>query len=254
MKISAIIPTKNRINFLKESLNSVFNQKRKPDEVIIVFDHDATFLKFHKELEIFLSSKFVKLRCVQNKFKRGVCGARNYGSHVASGNFLAFLDDDDLWHEDYLKIAEKYLSKGTDVFCASFSEINNDKIVPEKTAPPILRKEDFYTKNPGLRGSNLVIKKSLYKKIKGFDLFLPAMNDLDFGIRLSKIKNIKYNSTKQRLVYFRNHSGPRLSTPKSRNRTMGVRRFYQRYKNSMTQKQREKYKRHVYYLWQIIIK
>lgn len=56
---------------------------------------------------------------------------------------------------------------------------------PSKSAPDVLLPELFLTRNPGLGGSNLIIKRSLYRDLGGFDESFPACNDMDFCLRLS---------------------------------------------------------------------
>ena len=95
MKISCIIPTYNRKEFLVEAVNSVLSQTRKPDEIIIVNNGDE---------RVFLSDKLSKHVKVYDIVRNaGASQTRNFGAGVATGDYLAFLDDDDLWGSDYLK-------------------------------------------------------------------------------------------------------------------------------------------------------
>ena len=95
LTISVVIPTLNtRPKFLNEALNSIEKQTYKPLEVIIVNNGE-------KDLDIKRTSlNICKFKII---FKGGVAQARNFGACFAKGDYIAFLDDDDLWGIDYLK-------------------------------------------------------------------------------------------------------------------------------------------------------
>jgi glycosyltransferase involved in cell wall biosynthesis len=248
MKIAVIIPTFNRPHYLYEALNSIILQKRAPDEVIVVDDSKKRFNSNKKKFLELFGERF-NLKYIKNLGKKGACGARNFGAEESACEVLAFLDDDDFWGKDYLKVIEKEFNKGKNVVCSSFYEVTSKGIFPEKNAPKKLSVHDFFLRNPGVRGSNLAVSKKIFLKINGFDESLPSMNDLDFGIRLSKERSIKYSGLSKRLVYFRNHLGKRLSSTKSYAKRLGVKRFYSKYSSEMSLDEKDKYKRHVYYLW-----
>jgi glycosyltransferase involved in cell wall biosynthesis len=93
--ISIIIPTYNRNNLLKFTLNSILIQTYSNFEVIIVDDgsvlpFDKEYLKIDKRLKYFY------------KLNEGVAASRNFGLSLAGGDFIAFLDDDDTYEQDFL--------------------------------------------------------------------------------------------------------------------------------------------------------
>ncbi len=95
-RISVIIPTFNRRDYVCEAINSVLNQSSSPFEVIVVDDGstDGT-----PELLRCFGSR-IRLHQQPNK---GVSAARNAGILLAAGEWVAFLDSDDVWEIDYLK-------------------------------------------------------------------------------------------------------------------------------------------------------
>ena len=102
---SIVIPTFNQSNFLKESLNSVFNQDFKNFEVIVVdnFSKDKTqqVIKSYKEKIIY--------RRIRNN---GVIAkSRNIGIKKSRGKWIAFLDSDDYWSKSKLSKVFNYLKK-----------------------------------------------------------------------------------------------------------------------------------------------
>ncbi|MDW8094450.1 MAG: glycosyltransferase [Caldimicrobium sp.] len=91
---SILIPTYNRLNFLKEALNSVFNQTfTGPYEVIVVDDgsQDGTW----EFLENLAKTKD-NLKILRHPENRGVASARNSALSLVKGEYLLFLDSDDL--------------------------------------------------------------------------------------------------------------------------------------------------------------
>ena len=99
MKISfsVIITTYNRNRLLKRSIDSVLNQSLQPKEIIIINNY------FKDIRKIFKSNK---IKIYKPKYTTDVANGRNLGAKLAKGNYLAYLDDDDYWHKDYLKISK----------------------------------------------------------------------------------------------------------------------------------------------------
>ncbi|MBK9282719.1 MAG: glycosyltransferase family 2 protein [Sphingobacteriaceae bacterium] len=90
--VSFIIPTHNRANILKECLQSVVSQTYKNIEVIVVNDHSTDdTLNILEEYQ----SNYGFFRFINNDGK-GVSAARNLGIRIAKGDYIAFMDDDDI--------------------------------------------------------------------------------------------------------------------------------------------------------------
>ena len=96
MNISVVIPSYNRKDFLKRSIDSAINQTKKPLEVIVVDDGstDGT--------ETMIKSDYDFVKFIKQKNK-GVSAARNIGIKVSIGEWICFLDSDDEWKEDKLE-------------------------------------------------------------------------------------------------------------------------------------------------------
>lgn len=98
-KVSVIIPFYSNKEWLIEALNSVKNQTYKNYEIIIVDDGS------HEDLTG-LTDDALLISLNENK---GVSNARNIGMENTSGNFIAFLDSDDIWTSDKLEKQIKYM-------------------------------------------------------------------------------------------------------------------------------------------------
>ena len=99
MQFSIILPTFNRAHMIHEAITSVFNQTYKNWELIIVDDgsNDSTKKIIKKYTE---KDKRVRYLYQKNKERSA---ARNYGVREAKGNWICFLDSDDIYHINHLE-------------------------------------------------------------------------------------------------------------------------------------------------------
>lgn len=111
LKVSVIITVCNRYDFLQEAIVSALGQQLAPLEVLVV--DDGSEAKHHQKiLEIANSHERVELiRLEQNA---GVSHARNYGAKCASGDYVLFLDDDDVLAQGYLSDVETWMEAQPD--------------------------------------------------------------------------------------------------------------------------------------------
>lgn len=123
MKISVIIPTYNRRNVVMNAVNSVLNQQASGlDFEIIVSDDgssDKTFELFKKNNK--------KIRYFYHKVNSGVNVARNLGIKEAKGDYVLFLDSDDVLTPDCFAILERKLDKLSSVNLFGTVEIKTGK-------------------------------------------------------------------------------------------------------------------------------
>ena len=112
-RVSVVIPTFNRRQTLQLAIDSILNQTLPVDEIVVVDDGstDGTFE--------WLSQSFAQIRTprvviVQQK-NGGPSAARNAGIERASGQLIAFLDDDDTWHPDKMQRQLGVLAEHPDI-------------------------------------------------------------------------------------------------------------------------------------------
>ena len=102
-EVSVIIPTHNRPEFLKRSIKSVLDQSYQDLELIIVDDGSKPTAQ-----NIVDSFQDSRIRFIRQEVSRGGGTTRNIGIRAATGNFIAFLDDDDEWVPNKLAIQMEY--------------------------------------------------------------------------------------------------------------------------------------------------
>lgn len=221
MKVTCIIPTIGRSDFLLEAVNSVIQQKGiEIEEIIIINNGNA--VNPHK----FSDGRIKVYNIVPFA---GVSQARNFGAALASNELLTFLDDDDLWPEEYLtKIFDNW-SNDIDLCITRLDKLVNGNIMPyKKITTGDLSLDSIFIRNPGVTGSNIFVKKSVFFKVGGFDVRLKTSEDKDFLINIIDGGfNIKILSDTP--VYHRSHDRERLTNYDSI--LIGMVDFYRKYHN-----------------------
>lgn len=178
--ISIIIPTADRQERVLSLLEKLKEQTLPPKEIIIV-DNGINPVKMHEP-----SYKITVVRTPQ--FRIGPSRARNIGAKSASWDYLAFIDDDDLWEPNYLEMVMQCFQKTrADAVVGQLMRKNQNSQTIEnyKQFPNKLQdqRKVFYS-NPGFGGSNLVIKRQVFLNLNGFDETMPASEDRDLLVRL----------------------------------------------------------------------
>jgi len=184
--ISVIIPYYKKKNFIFKSLKSVLSQSHKEIEVLIIYDDE--------ELDDFLYIKKIikkdnRVKIIKNKFNKGVSASRNIGIKKSKGKFIAFLDADDKWHTNKLKIQLNFMRKNKCLIShTDYKIINNkNKILGYMRAKKRLSYNDLiFSCDIGL--STVMISK----KLKSKALFPNMITKEDFilWLKLSKKFNI----------------------------------------------------------------
>lgn len=204
MEISVIIPTYNRCAFLKEALLSVFNQTFKDYEVI-VYDDGSTD-ETDRMLHTF--KRFYPVKYILSPINKGPAYSRNKAVEASRGNFIAFLDSDDLWLKNKLKIQYTFMREKKVRICQT-DEIwlrNGKKINPMKkhqkfSGDIFERSLDLCLVSP----SAVMFEKSLFEEHGGFDENLIACEDYDLWLRIS-IKEHIYLIAKKLVIKRGGHS------------------------------------------------
>ena len=201
--ISVVIPLYNKAQAIQKTLDSVLAQTYKDFEIVVVDDGstdgsadvaEATLRKFSGHPTGY-GLEFSVIR----KENGGVSSARNAGILAAKGEYVAFLDGDDLWHPEYLETLHQLILDYPDasLYGIGCTTINGDKI-PEDVAPSTLRGEveDVWNNYPGYwTGSSSSSSRARLVEIGLFDTRMTHGEDLDVWWRLLLCGKGAYDST-----------------------------------------------------------
>lgn len=212
VKVSVIIPTFNRNSFLESAIESVLTQTFRDFEIIIV--DDASSDDVHECLKQFDDPR---LKHIRHKVNRGEAGARNTGIENSTGEYIAFLDDDDTWLpekiEQQLSVLENLPAKVAGIYSGY-------------VAIEFSSKKTLYTKVPAMRGdicndllvrnligtpSTVMIRRACIQQAGLFDENLCYGVDHDFYLRIAKHYHFEY--IKKPLVKYTIHEKRLTNNP-----------------------------------------
>ncbi|MCK0472945.1 glycosyltransferase [Halalkalibacter sp. APA_J-10(15)] len=195
MNISAIVPAYNTEKYLRFALNSLINQSYPLAEIIIIDDcsQDDT-LKIAKEFQ----SRFNGLKIIHQIENKGVSSARNIGIKRATGDWILFLDADDIVDKNLLKkqvdILLSQSKSNVDKWVAvypSYEQIDKEgqslgDLIKGKQVPAKESFGYFLLRNQIITPSGLLVKKDVVLDLGGFDESLALNEDWDLWLRMSK--------------------------------------------------------------------
>ncbi len=189
-RISVIIPVFNgRSRFLTDAIQSVLTQTFDDFELILV--DDASTDHTHEVVP-----KHSKITYYRRDTNGGQAAARNTGAHMASGECLAFLDQDDLWEPAFLEDTVPMMQSMADV-----AVVHTDGYTVN-AGNEILNYERAIERTDGigylLRGGHLLdtsgslFRTTHFDGVNGYDENLTIWEDTDLGIRLYQTHRLQH--------------------------------------------------------------
>ena len=185
-----VIPTYNRIVQVQQAINSVLAQTYQDIEVVVVDDGSFPHQRLQKAQLVNPLIKYFY------RPHRGVAAARNFGAAVANGQYLAFLDSDDLWDKRKLEKQLAFLRGNPDIKVCHTDEtwIRNGEHLNQ------LKK---HAKSGGwifeqclplclISPSSIVMEKNVFTTLGGFDERFPVCEDYDLWLRLTLHYQVGY--------------------------------------------------------------
>ena len=171
--VSVIIPVYNGARYLRAALESVFAQTYQPFEVIVVDDGSV-------DESGVIARSFSDVRYIRQE-NQGVAAARNHGIEAARGEFFAFLDQDDLWTPEKLKLQIEHLRTNQDL---GYTLTHQQYFLePGTTLPAWFRKELLTSIHTGWVLGTLVVRRLAFEQVGRFATGYSAANDSDWFFR-----------------------------------------------------------------------
>jgi glycosyltransferase involved in cell wall biosynthesis len=182
--VSVVIPAYNAENTIQETIHSVLNQTFKDWELIIIDDgsQDST-VKIIKEMK----SSRIRIFSYDNG---GLALSRNRGVHHAQGEYISFLDADDLWTSDKLEAQLQALQENPEAAVAySWTDYIDQSSQFLHSGRHITINGNVYqhllVNNFLENGSNPLIRKQALNQVGGFDSSINSVADWDMWLRLA---------------------------------------------------------------------
>ncbi|MGD1913669.1 MAG: glycosyltransferase family 2 protein [Rivularia sp. (in: cyanobacteria)] len=201
-KVSVIIPAYNAMTYLPKTVESVLKQTFTDFDVIIVNDGSSDSIEQWANT---ITDNRVKLVSQKNQ---GAAAARNTGIAHAKGEYIAFVDSDDLWEPSKLEKQVYCLDDNPDVglvyvWVASIDAKGNDlgKIYSNHSEGNVWKK--MLQGNIVWSGSAAMVRRDCFEKLGVFDQNLRFAEDWEMWIRIAR--NYSFAAIKEPLVYYRHH-------------------------------------------------
>ncbi len=205
-KITVIIPTYNRSKDLKRALESVFNQTYQADEIIVVDDNStdntSDMLKEYADRIVYL----------KHKANSGASAGRNTGINQASGDFVAFLDSDDIWDEHKLERQVEFMKVNAfEVSVTGFAVgYQGSRGVEIKNRPyKEITTEDCLWGVYTAPGSTMICNTHLIKEIEGYNTNYKRLEDWELFFKLTNRTKIGFLN--ENLAFISPSGGPAVS-------------------------------------------
>lgn len=186
-RVSVIIPTFNSAGMVLEAVESVLGQTVPADEIIVVDDGSTD------ETAEVLAPYFDRIRYLKQE-NQGVAAARNRGIAEATGDLIAFLDADDVWHSRKLELQVRVISErpevgmvGTRIFdwpgAVSEMKYKQNQIYSRVAWWELVVRNRF-------TASSVMVRRALLEKVGPFDEQLQGPEDLDLWLRIAEVAEV----------------------------------------------------------------
>lgn len=199
--ISVIIPTYNRANLIKRTIKSVLDQTLSPKEILICDDGSTD-----NTLSVIKSFKDKRIKWIPGIHTGHPGITRNMGIKKSSGNWLAFLDSDDVWHPNKLEKQMQLLMNSNCLACCCSAGAYSGK--GKYIGKVSDFKDDFISFSDLMRNnyivcSSAIIHKSLLGKCSGFPEDSNQKASLDYALWLRIATQTNFIYLDEELVNYR---------------------------------------------------
>lgn len=206
--VTVVIPTYNRVEFVQQAISSVRSQTYKRWELIVVDDgsDDGT-----AESVVALADSRIKLLTSQHI--GNIAFLRNRGVKAGSGDWLAFLDSDDIWTDGRLEIHLEKLMEGGKRWGYGGFEMMDNKMQPISNKAGIYQPisgwiiKEVLTTEASANIGTLLIERRLFEESGGFDEDAELLYREDYELVIRLALRSEALAVPDLLVRVREHSG-----------------------------------------------
>lgn len=186
MRISTVIPARNRAETLPRAIDSALAQDYPPHEIIVVDDGstDGTV-----GVARAMAQTEPRISIIERHGSSGAPTARNVGAASATGDLFAFLDSDDSWEPTKLskQVALLEANPAVPAVFTGFRFHYPDRPKRDSRTPAIVTRPDLYGRNVLGGTSSGLIRRAAFEQAGGFLVDMPACQDWELWLRLAKL-------------------------------------------------------------------
>lgn len=200
--VSVVVATNRESPFLGAALDSVVNQTYTHWELIVVDDGSPDPGGLGTALAAYPAARLIR------QDNAGPSVARNVGAAASSGEFLVFLDDDDMWDPERLarQVQSLLTSAGAPLsYCKMHSIDEAGKTIFPATQIAVGTRRDVLRGEAGILLPNVMVRRHSFERIGGFHPALRHAEDLDLILRLAAEGTFAF--VDEDLVAYRAHGG-----------------------------------------------
>ena len=207
--VSIIMPTHNRSFFLIEALESILSQSHSNWDLIIIADACTDNTK--EVIKPYLEDD--RICYIEAKDNLGGAAARNRGLELAKGEYISFLDDDDIWDQNKIKIQLDFLQNNpaTNLVYCNFNQWFQNGEKRQKIMNPSVSFEELLVLNLIGSFSFVMVKASELQNIR-IDEELKSSQDWDLWTKLLCNSNSLAQNCNVNLVDYRMQGQKKIST------------------------------------------
>jgi len=197
-RVSVIMPTYNRPDYLQDAINSILNQSMSDFELIIVNDGSSD----ERALEVLTKLDVLDSRIkIVHQDNHGPAAARNTGCRHASAPIIALMDDDDVSHPDRLRLQSDIMDKNLHIASVSTLMQYMDERGRRMHSSITTRKPYCSPPSPSLETSlevldqvvltaTTMIRKEVLEKVGGYRTWFKQIEDVDLTLRVMQEETI----------------------------------------------------------------
>jgi len=181
--IAVVVPTRDRPQSLARALRSVLAQSHRELEVVVVDDGSVPAVRLPAELAADPRVQLVRADGL------GAAAARNTGVAATGAGLIAFLDDDDAWRPDKLARELDTLRRapaGTAAVESGFDLRDEGRLVLRYVPDPERELYPTLLERPAMQPSTVLVRRSVFDELGGFDPRLERAEDWDLWVRLAE--------------------------------------------------------------------
>jgi glycosyltransferase involved in cell wall biosynthesis len=184
---SVVIPCYNREHFIRETIESALQQTYPPLEIIVVDDGSSD-----RSATVIRETISPVPILYHHQSNQGPSAARNLGASLGRGEWVAFLDSDDLWYPNKLSVIAKILRVQPEVTLfysqADHIDVNGQPVTKISPAGGVIRL--LFGDGPFAGPSTLVVHREVFLKSGGFNPAIHYGEDVELFARLAQSSRV----------------------------------------------------------------